>query len=158
MEQLVVAIRTQTVITELGWGLYVDNYLGRDRVQVMPNRLILLKRYLARIVTSQGEVPANKSSSYCACVLHQTRVCESGTPIPQDVCGISTESLKYHGSGTQLEVSPFVGTWNMNILKMFSGGTMNYWAVVNFLSQRPQAVDQFVYGIISMCKARGMVF
>ncbi|PWA91206.1 Argonaute/Dicer protein, PAZ [Artemisia annua] len=66
--------------------------------------------------------------------------------------------LKYHGSGPQSEVSPFVGTWNMKNLKMFNGGTVNYWAVVNFSRQKPQAVDQFVNGIISMCRARGMVF
>nr|GEU73433.1 argonaute/Dicer protein, PAZ [Tanacetum cinerariifolium] len=67
-------------------------------------------------------------------------------------------SLKYHGSGPQSEVTPFVGAWNMKILKLFSGGTVNYWAVVNFSRQRQQVVDGFVDGIIAMCIDRGMVF
>ncbi|GKA03944.1 argonaute/Dicer protein, PAZ [Tanacetum coccineum] len=41
---------------------------------------------------------------------------------------------------------------------MFSGGTVNYWVVVNFSRQRQQAVDDFVDGIITMCIDRGMVF
>ncbi|GJU40666.1 protein argonaute 5 [Tanacetum coccineum] len=39
---------------------------------------------------------------------------------------------------------------------MFSGGTVNYWVVVNFSRQRQQAVDDFVDGIITMCIDRGM--
>nr|GEY99792.1 hypothetical protein [Tanacetum cinerariifolium] len=46
----------------------------------------------------------------------------------------------------------------MKNLKLFSGGTVNYWAIVNFSRQRQQAVGGFVDGIIAMCKDRGMVF
>jgi len=41
--------------------------------------------------------------------------------------------------------------------KMVNGGTVNYWAIVNFSRQRPEAVDRFVKGLVSMCQNKGIV-
>ncbi|KAJ9559293.1 hypothetical protein OSB04_013907 [Centaurea solstitialis] len=66
--------------------------------------------------------------------------------------------LKYHGSDASSEVAPSVGQWNMINLKMVNGGTVNYWAIVNFSRQRPDAVERFCRGLVSMCQNKGIVF
>nr|GEU52027.1 protein argonaute 5 [Tanacetum cinerariifolium] len=66
--------------------------------------------------------------------------------------------LRYHESGRSSEVHPSVGVWNMIDLKVINGGTVNYWAVINFSRQNEQAVGRFVNGIVSMCQTKGIVF
>ncbi|GJY92239.1 PAZ domain-containing protein [Tanacetum coccineum] len=66
--------------------------------------------------------------------------------------------LRYHESGRSSEVHPSVGVWNMIDLKVINGGTVNYWAIINFSRQNEQAVGRFVNGIVSMCQTKGIVF
>nr|GFA87361.1 PAZ domain-containing protein [Tanacetum cinerariifolium] len=66
--------------------------------------------------------------------------------------------LRYHESGRSSEVYPSVGVWNMMDLKVINGGTVNYWAVINFSRLNEQAVGRFVHGIVSMCQTKGIVF
>ncbi|XP_076919981.1 protein argonaute MEL1-like [Bidens hawaiensis] len=63
--------------------------------------------------------------------------------------------IKYHGTA---EVNPQVGQWNMIDLKMINGGTVNYWATVNFSRQRVDAVERFCKGLVQMCQDKGIVF
>ncbi|KAJ9558751.1 hypothetical protein OSB04_013365 [Centaurea solstitialis] len=65
--------------------------------------------------------------------------------------------LKYHGSDASSEVAPSVGQWNMINLKMVNGGTVNYWAIVNFSRQRPDAVERFCKGLVSMFSIRNLL-
>nr|GEX96191.1 PAZ domain-containing protein [Tanacetum cinerariifolium] len=66
--------------------------------------------------------------------------------------------LRYHESGRSSEVNPSVGVWNMKDLKVINGGTVNYWAVINFSRQNEQAVGRFVLGHVLMCQTKGIVF
>ncbi|KAJ9554728.1 hypothetical protein OSB04_009342 [Centaurea solstitialis] len=66
--------------------------------------------------------------------------------------------LKYHQSGRKSEIYPSVGQWNMMELKMINGGTVNFWAVVNFSRHRQDAVGNFCDGLVTMCNEKGMVF
>lgn len=84
------------------------------------------------------------------------RVREQLTSIDARV--LQPPNLKYYGSGAGSEVEPSVGQWNMINLKMINGGTVNYWAIVNFSRQRPDAVERFWKGIVSMCQNKGIVF
>ncbi|KAI3676986.1 hypothetical protein L1987_86603 [Smallanthus sonchifolius] len=63
--------------------------------------------------------------------------------------------LKYHGSS---EVNPQVGQWNMINLKMFNGGNVDHWTIVNFSRQREGAVQLFCNELVKMCDSKGIVF
>lgn len=40
---------------------------------------------------------------------------------------------------------------------MNDGGTVNYWAIVNFSRQREDAVGNFCHGLVDMCIKKGIV-
>ncbi|KAL8259865.1 hypothetical protein R6Q59_027818 [Mikania micrantha] len=63
--------------------------------------------------------------------------------------------IKYHGPS---EVNPQVGQWNMMNLKMYDGGTVNHWAIVNFSRQRADAVQHFFNELVRMCANKGIDF
>ncbi|KAL8214340.1 hypothetical protein R6Q57_003789 [Mikania cordata] len=63
--------------------------------------------------------------------------------------------IKYHGPS---EVNPQVGQWNMTDLKMYDGGTVHHWAIVNFSRHRADAVQHFCNELVRMCANKGIDF
>ena len=40
---------------------------------------------------------------------------------------------------------------------MFAGGKVKYWTVINFSKKSEDAVDRFMYGLVSICNTKGIV-
>ncbi|XP_010243012.1 PREDICTED: protein argonaute MEL1-like [Nelumbo nucifera] len=66
--------------------------------------------------------------------------------------------LQYHETGRETKVQPRVGQWNMINKKMFKGGTVNYWACVNFSRLNRDIAIQFCQELAGMCTSKGMAF
>ncbi|GLJ52618.1 hypothetical protein SUGI_1119890 [Cryptomeria japonica] len=67
--------------------------------------------------------------------------------------------LKYHETGREKDCLPQVGQWNMMNKKMVNGGTVNYWACVNFSRGVQDSVARgFCQELAQMCQVSGMNF
>ncbi|XP_057456038.1 protein argonaute 5 isoform X3 [Lotus japonicus] len=67
--------------------------------------------------------------------------------------------LKYHESGKEPRVDPWMGQWNMINKKMVDGGKVEHWSCLNFSSRlRPDLPSIFCDELRSMCTSKGMVF
>ncbi|KAL7189604.1 hypothetical protein ACSBR1_039284 [Camellia fascicularis] len=67
--------------------------------------------------------------------------------------------LKYNDNGKEKEFLPKVGQWNMMNKKVINGGTVNYWACINFSrSVQESAVRGFCHQLAQMCQGSGMEF
>ncbi|KAJ6827225.1 putative protein argonaute PNH1 [Iris pallida] len=67
--------------------------------------------------------------------------------------------LKYHETGKEKECLPQVGQWNMVNKKVINGGTVNYWACINFSrSIQENTAHGFCQELAQMCQISGMEF
>ncbi|KAH7849364.1 hypothetical protein Vadar_016819 [Vaccinium darrowii] len=67
--------------------------------------------------------------------------------------------LKYSDDGKVKEFLPKVGQWNMTNKKVINGGTVNYWACINFSRSVPEStVRGFCHQLVQMCQGSGMEF
>ncbi|XP_024545686.1 protein argonaute PNH1 isoform X2 [Selaginella moellendorffii] len=67
--------------------------------------------------------------------------------------------LKYHETGREKDCLPQDGTWNMMNKKMVDGGTVNYWACVNFSRTVQDNIARgFCNDLAQMCLISGMAF
>ncbi|VFQ77819.1 unnamed protein product [Cuscuta campestris] len=88
-------------------------------------------------------------------------VSEFGMKLTDDLTAIEARVLpppmiKYHESGREPAINPFVGQWNMINKKMVDPGRVDFWTLVNF--SRFQDSEGFCHGLIDMCCSRGMLF
>ncbi|CAI9100237.1 OLC1v1037192C2 [Oldenlandia corymbosa var. corymbosa] len=67
--------------------------------------------------------------------------------------------LKYNDTGKEKEYLPQLGQWNMINKKVINGGTVNYWACINFSrSVQESAASSFCQQLAQMCQVSGMEF
>ncbi|KAL8057742.1 hypothetical protein ABFX02_04G203700 [Erythranthe guttata] len=66
--------------------------------------------------------------------------------------------LKYHDSGKEKRVQPYVGQWNMMNKKMINGGKVDFWTCVNFSRSNDDVVANFINQLLGMCCGKGMEF
>lgn len=67
--------------------------------------------------------------------------------------------LKYHDTGKEKYCLPEIGQWNMKNKKMVNGGTVTFWACINFSrSVQDSAAARFCQELAVMCQISGMAF
>ncbi|XP_024534515.1 protein argonaute PNH1 [Selaginella moellendorffii] len=67
--------------------------------------------------------------------------------------------LKYHDTGREKDCLPQVGQWNMMNKKMVNGGSVNYWACINFSRGVQDSIaHDFCAELALMCQISGMAF
>ncbi|TKY67133.1 argonaute 5 [Spatholobus suberectus] len=67
--------------------------------------------------------------------------------------------LKYHDTGKESRVEPWMGQWNMINKKMVNGGTVQYWCCLNLSGRTNRELSsQFCHQLVEMCNSKGMRF
>ncbi|XP_010247717.1 PREDICTED: protein argonaute 5-like isoform X2 [Nelumbo nucifera] len=83
----------------------------------------------------------------------------TNTPATIEARVLPPPVLRYHETGREKKVQPDMGQWNMINMKMLNGGTVEYWACVNFSSRLNSNIAcQFCQELVRMCSSKGMAF
>ncbi|XP_014494464.1 protein argonaute MEL1 [Vigna radiata var. radiata] len=80
-------------------------------------------------------------------------------PVVLDARVLPPPMLKYHGSGSESQIQPNMGQWNMINKKMIAGGTVEHWTCLNFSGRIHRDLPyQLCQNLAEMCNSRGMRF
>ncbi|KAK9290108.1 hypothetical protein L1049_008272 [Liquidambar formosana] len=146
-------------------------YLPMERCMIVEGQRYAKKlneRQVTALLREACKRPSERETTICKIVEHNnyehdSLVHEFGIGVKKDLTAINARVLpppvlKYHISGRDKTIRPYVGQWNMINAKMFNGATVKFWMCVNFSSLNEQMASGFCRELTGMCRKKGLDF